>query len=175
MKIDQMMQGAIDRLGGELQTIRTGRANPALVTELQVDSYGTMVPLKQVAQVATPDAQTLIISPWDASLVPNIAQAIRISDIGMEPNIDGTSVRLVLPPMTEERRQELTKVVGEKLEACRVSLRNIRHDAISEVEKEGLPQDALKHRKEELTKQVQEYTAKAEELAEQKKQGLMTI
>lgn len=175
MNVDEQMQNVITRLNEELQTIRTGRANPALVSDLPVDSYGTMVPLKQIAQISTPDAQSLIISPWDASLVANIAQAIRTSDIGMEPNVDATTIRLALPPMTEERRQELTKVVGEKLEASRVQLRNIRHEAISQVEKEDLPQDAMKHRKEELTKKVQEYTAKAEELAEQKKLGLLTI
>lgn len=175
MKLSDSLEGVVTRFQDELQGIRTGRANPALVTELMVDSYGTNVPLKQIAQVATPDAQSLVVSPWDASLQPAILQAIRLSDLGIEPIADGNSVRLPIPPMTEDRRRELTKAVGEKLEAARVHARNLRHQAISEVEKEELPQDALKHRKDELTKTVQKYTEQLETIAEAKKTELLQI
>ena len=175
MTIEQQMQQALDHFSGELHKIRTGRANPALVTELLVESYGTTVPLKQVAQVATPDATSLLITPWDPQLREEIEKAIKQSDLGIQPTTDGNAVRLSIPPMTEDRRRELTKAVGEKLEAARVALRNIRHEALAAAEKEDLSQDDLKHRKDELTKQIQEFSEKLDQLADQKRQELMTL
>ncbi len=169
------MQKVVDHLAEELTTLRTGRANPALVSELMVESYGAIVPLKQIAQIATTDAHTLTITPWDPGNVASIEQAITQSDLGLQPTTEGTNVRLRLPPMTEERRLEMTKVVGEKLEASRVALRNVRHETITEVEKEDLPLDALKGRKETITKQTQEHNEMLEKLAEQKKQELLTV
>ena len=169
------MQQVIDRLKDELATVRTGRANPALVTEVMVDSYGTMLPLKQVAQVATPDASTLLITPWDRSLLAAVEQALVAAELGMPPSNDGAAIRLSIPPMTEERRRELTKVVNEKLEEARVTLRQRRHEAISVSEAEDLPLDALKRRKEELTELAREFSEQAETIAEHKKQEIMTI
>lgn len=169
------MQKVVEYLENELSGIRTGRANPVIVHDIQVDAYGTATPLKQIAQISVPDATTIAISPWDPGLVPNITQAIKQSDIGIEPNSDSQTVRLTLPPMTEERRRELTKVVGERLEAARVSLRNIRHEAIAAKEKDDLPEDRLKHEKEELTKLSSEYNDTLEKLASEKKNEIMTI
>lgn len=175
MNVDTNMNNVVDRFTSELQKIRTGRANPALVTELPVDSYGTTVPLKQVAQVATPDAASLLISPWDPGVLPAIQQALKTSDVGIEPITDGNTLRLPIPPMTEERRRDLTRAVSEKLEAARINVRNLRHEAISEADKEDLPLDMMKRRKEDLTKKAQEFDKRLEELAEAKKQELMTV
>lgn len=169
------MQKAVDFLAEELAMLRTSRANPALVSDLSIDSYGNPTPLKQIAQISTPDAVSIVVTPWDKSLLGAIEAAITKADLGLQPVNDGTVIRLNLPPMTEERRREMTKVVGEKLEAARVSLRNIRHDAITAAEKEGLSEDELKHRKEELTKLAGDYGGKLEALAEAKKKEIMTI
>lgn len=161
-------------LAGELATLRTGRANPALVTGLLVDSYGTPTALKQVAQVTAPNATTIVITPWDKSLLAVIEQAIKASDLGIEPVNDGSAVRLGLPPMTAERRQEMTKVVGEKLEAARVAVRNLRHEAMTALD-DKLSEDTLKHEKEKLTKQANDCTAKLEQLAQDKEREILTI
>ncbi len=159
----------------EVLGLRTGRANAAIVDGVMVESYGTNVPLKQVASVTVPDATTIVLTPWDKSLLGAIENSLQTLDLGTQPVNDGTTVRIVLPPMTEERRTELTKVVGEKLEAARVALRNLRHEAIESAEKEGLPEDALKHEKEELTKITSEVNAELETLASEKKQELLKL
>lgn len=174
-EIRPAMDKVISFLEGELTGLRSGRANPAIVTDIPVDSYGASVPLKQVAQVSTPDATTIVVTPWDKGLLQSIESALTKADLGAHPASDGSVVRVSLPQMTEERRKELTKVVGEKLEAARVSLRNLRHEAITEAEKEGLPEDAMKHRKDELTKVTNEYSQRLEDIAEAKKKELLTI
>lgn len=176
---DSQLKAAADQvvtfLENELATLRTGRANPALVTELTVDAYGTPTPLKQLAQIAVPEATAITVTPWDKSMLKPIEQTIKDADLGLTPVNDGTAVRLNLPPMTEERRVEMTKVVGEKLEAARVALRNHRHEAIHAAESEDLPIDGLKRRKEDLTKLTNEYNDRLEKVAERKKQEIMTI
>ncbi len=174
-ELGQKMNQVVEFFQSELAAIRTGRANPALVTELKVDSYGSPVPLKQIAQISTPDATTIVITPWDKGTLPAIESAIATSELGINPNNDGTHIRLALPPMTEERRSELTKVVGEKLEASRVALRNVRHEAISQAEQRDLSEDELKRVKDDATKLTAEHNARLEQLAADKKQEIMTI
>lgn len=159
----------------EIAGLRTGRANAALVEGAKVDSYGTQMPLRQVATITVPDATTIVVTPWDKSLLGPIETGLTELDLGTQPVNDGNVVRITLPPLTEERRAEMTKIVGEKLEAARVGLRNLRHDAIEAAEKEGLPEDALKHRKDELTKQIGEVNTELESIAEEKKKELMTL
>jgi ribosome recycling factor len=159
----------------EVAGLRTGRANAAIVDGVMVESYGTNVPLKQVASITVPDATTIVLTPWDKSLLGAIESSLQALDLGAQPVNDGMTIRIVLPPMTEERRTELTKVVGEKLEAARVALRNLRHEAIESAEKEGLPEDALKHEKDELTKLTTEVNAQLEALAAEKKQELLKL
>ena len=173
--LSRKMDEVIEFFTNELAQLRTGRANPALVTDLKVDVYGAPTPLKQVAQVSTPDASNIVITPWDKGNLGAIEEAIKKSDLGINPVNDGNVVRVALPPMTEERRAEMTKVVGEKLEAARVSLRNIRHDAITSAEKEDLSEDALKREKDEVTKTTNDYSVKLEQLAEDKKKEIMTL
>jgi ribosome recycling factor len=169
------MDPVIEFFRRELAQVRTGRANPALVEDVKVDAYGSLTPLKQLAQIAAPDASSIVITPYDKSQVADIEKAIRDADLGIEPSNDGSVVRLALPPLTEERRSEMTKVVAEKLEAARVSLRNLRHEAIKELEKQDLPPDVLSGEKDKLTEETNAYTKQLEEMAEQKKQEIMTI
>lgn len=174
-ELRQNLDKVVAFLEGELAGLRSGRANPALVTEIPVDSYGTTVPLKQVTQISTPDATTIVVTPWDKGLLAGIESALTKADLGAQPSSDGSVIRISLPQMTAERRQELTKVVGEKLEAARVSLRNARHDAIAAADKEDLPEDALKHRKNQITEVTGDYAKRLEALAEAKKRELLTI
>ena len=148
---------------------------PANQSQRNHQNASNQTPLKQIAQISTPDASSIMITPWDKGLLKSIEEAITKADLGMQPVNDGSAIRLSLPPMTEERRREMTKVVGEKLEAARVAVRNIRHDAIAAAEKEGLSEDELKHRKDELTKLANKHGDKLEQLAEAKKQEVMTI
>jgi ribosome recycling factor len=172
---EKVMEQVIEFFQRELAAIRTGRANPALVEDVKVDAYGTLTPLKQLAQISAPDGTSIVITPWDKSQVPEIEKGIREADLGIEPSNDGSVIRLALPPLTEETRQEMTKVVADKLEAARVSLRNLRHDAIKELDKEDLPPDALARQKEELTEETNRYADRLEKLAEEKKQEIMTV
>lgn len=169
------MDKVIEFFRGELAGLRTGRANPALVTELPVDVYGTATPLKQLAQVGTPDATSIIITPWDKSALGPIEEAVGKANLGASPINDGTVIRIALPPLTEERRHDMTKVVAEKLEAARVAVRNLRHEAIKAKEQADLPEDALKGEKNKLTEEANKFNAELDRLAEEKKQEIMTV
>ncbi|MFQ5519864.1 MAG: ribosome recycling factor, partial [Candidatus Methylomirabilia bacterium] len=123
------MQGAIDALTREFAGVRTGRASIALVEPIRVDYYGTPTPLNQAASLSVPDPKTILIQPWDPSLLPAFEKAILKSDLGLSPTNDGKVIRLVLPPLTEERRKQLARVVGKLAEEARVAIRNVRQDA----------------------------------------------
>jgi ribosome recycling factor len=127
------MGRALEATRSEFAAIRTGRASPALLDRLQVEAYGQAVPLKQVAGVSTPDARSLLIAAWDKSVVSSIRKAIETSDLGLTPNVDGQQIRLTIPPLTEERRKDLVKLVHKKAEDGKVAIRNIRHKSIDEV------------------------------------------
>jgi ribosome recycling factor len=127
--------GAVDHLKSELSSIRTGRANPALVEGVKVDAYGTAQELKSVASISVPDHRTLRIEPWDAGLVAVIEKALHESDIGISPTVDGKIIRLSIPQMTEDMRKDMVKVIGKKVEEARIVVRNIREDVRKEIEK----------------------------------------
>jgi ribosome recycling factor len=127
------MQKAIDATRNDFASVRTGRASPALLDRLHVEAYGAHVPLKQVATVSTPDARTLQIAAFDRNTVGSIRKAIETSDLGLTPNIDGSNIRLQIPPLTEDRRKDLVKVVHKKAEDGKIAIRNIRHKSIDEV------------------------------------------
>ncbi|MBI5059104.1 ribosome recycling factor [candidate division KSB1 bacterium] len=136
---DLRMKKSVEMLRHELSHIRTGKASVGLVEPLRVDVYGTEMPLSQVASVSTPDAKTIMIQPWDKGAVHAIEKAIQKSELGLTPNIDGTTIRLTLPPLTEERRKDLVKVVKKYVEEAKVAIRNVRRDAnehIKRLEKE---------------------------------------
>src|SRR5512136_678354 len=150
------MHAAIQNLNDDLAGIRTGRATPALVEKLPVDYYGAPTPLIQLASISVPEPRSLLIKPFDPSTLKGIERAILISDLGLTPNNDGKQIRLNLPALTEERRQELVKVVHHRLEECRVSVRNVRrdlHNELREYEKEKMiSKDDLVRGEEELQK-----------------------
>jgi len=129
------MQKSVAALKDSLSKLRTGRASTALVEHLKVDSYGTMMPLNQVASINTPDARTIAIQPWDKNLVGAIEKAIQTSDLGLTPNVAGQMIRLPLPPLTEERRKEIIKVAKHDAEQARVSIRGVRRDANEHLKK----------------------------------------
>jgi ribosome recycling factor len=127
------MSKAIESTRNEFASIRTGRAAPSLLDRLHVDAYGTSVPLKQVASVSSPDGRSLQVSAFDKGVVAAIRKAIETSDLGLNPNVDGQNIRLSIPPLTEDRRKDLVKVVRKKGEDGKVAIRNIRHKATDEV------------------------------------------
>jgi ribosome recycling factor len=133
--IEPKMQRAIDAMERDFSGIRTGRASTALVERITVDYYGTQTPLNQVAGISTPDAHLIVIQPWDRSVLSAIEKAITKSDIGLVPNVDGTVVRLNVPPLTEERRREMVKQVRRRAEEARVEVRNHRREAADHLKK----------------------------------------
>jgi ribosome recycling factor len=173
------MKGAIQTLEDDLGTIRTGRASPSLVEKLQVEYYGTPTPLMQLATITVPDPRSLLIRPFDASSLKTIERAILASDLGLTPNNDGKAIRLNLPPLTEERRRELVKVVHHRLEDARVALRNIRRDVIRdlhEYEQEKLiSEDERKRAETELQKVTDKYIEEVAEIGNHKEKEIMEV
>jgi len=132
---DHKMARAVEVMERDFQGIRTGRASTNLVERLHVDYYGTQTPLNQLAGISVPEAHQIVIQPWDRSVLGAIEKAILKSDIGLTPNVDGTVVRLNIPPLTEERRRDLVKVVHRRMEEARVEIRNLRRDAADHLKK----------------------------------------
>jgi ribosome recycling factor len=173
------MEKAVDDFRKELSTIRTGRANAAILDNIRVDFYGTPTPVNQVGTVTVPEPTMLVISPWDPSVVPLIDKAIRASDLGLNPTTDGKVVRIPIPAPTEERRKELVKHIHKVLENHRTAVRNIRRDvkeAIDKLEKDKkISQDEQKRSLEELEKVSQAETKKIEDLSAMKEKEVMEI
>lgn len=166
------MKGAVQALEEDLAGIRTGRASPALIEKLQVDYYGTLTPLIQLASISVPEPRSLLIRPFDASSLKNIERAILASDLGLTPNNDGKSIRLNIPPLNEERRRELVRVVNHRVEEARVAVRNVRRDSIRdlrEFEQEKLiSEDDQKRGEEELQKITDRYIEDVNAVGERK-------
>jgi ribosome recycling factor len=145
---EDRMQSALAVMEEDFQAVRTGRASPALIEKLQVEYYGSPLPLIQLATISVPESRQLLIRPFDASSLKAIERAVLASDLGLTPNNDGKTIRLNLPPLTEERRRDLLKLVNNRQEECRVAIRNIRRDVIKDIkdlEKEkGFSEDELK-------------------------------
>lgn len=170
---------AIEHFETEAAKIRTGRANPSIVEDLLVEYYGSRTPLKQMASITVPEARTIVISPWDQGSLPAVADAIRNSDLGLNPADDGHVIRLSLPQLTEDRRKELAKVLNARAEEARVSIRTVREDAwkdIQDLEKEGLIGEDDKFRgKDELQKEVDGWNAKLESVRKKKEEEILTV
>ncbi len=173
------MKGAVQSLEEELTGIRTGRASPALVERLQVEYYGAPVPLVQLASISVPDPRALLIRPFDATSLKAIERGILASDLGLTPNNDGKVIRLNLPPLTEERRRDLVKVVHNRLEEARISIRNIRRDLIKdlrEFEKEKMiSEDDLKKAEEELQKLTDKFIQQIDSIGQHKEKEIMEV
>ncbi len=173
------MKGAIQNLEEDLSGIRTGRAAPALVERLPVEYYGMPTPLMQLATISVPDPRSLMIRPFDPATLRHIERAILVSDLGLTPNNDGKAIRLNLPPLTQERRKDLVKVVHNRLEETRIAIRNIRRDMIKDLrdfEHEKLiSEDDLTHAEEELQKTTDRFIEQVEAVGERKEKEIMEV
>lgn len=175
METEERMEKTIDSLKGSLNTVRTGRANPSILDRLEVDYYGAPTPLKSLAGVGVPDAETLLITPYDKGAIQDIERAISLSDIGLTPNNDGEKIRLVIPQLTKERRVEMSKVVAKMGEESKVALRNIRRDAIKGIGKLELPEDNEKDLKDGLQKLTDKFVTTVDEMVKNKEKELTTM
>jgi len=173
------MQKSVEHVKADFATVRTGRANAALVEHLGVDYYGSTVPLLQIAQFSVPDARMLVISPYEKNIIPAIEKALTSSDLGIQPSSDGMVIRLAFPPLTEERRKELVKVVRHKAEEGKVQLRNLRRHARQEleaVEKDaGIGADEVERFEKALDKLTHDEVASVDALLAHKEQELLEV
>ncbi|MBS3984517.1 MAG: ribosome recycling factor [Selenomonadales bacterium] len=167
-EVEDKMKKSVQSLQKELGGLRAGRATPALLEKLVVEYYGVPSPIHQVASVNVPDARTLVIQPWDKAMLKPIEKAIQKSDLGLTPNSDGTLIRLVIPPLTTERRNELVKVARKKAEEAKVAVRNLRRDAnelVKKLEKDGdISEDQAKKGQEEVQKLTDRYVKETDEV-----------
>ncbi|NJK34361.1 MAG: ribosome recycling factor [Oscillatoriales cyanobacterium SM2_2_1] len=177
--VEARMQKAIESTQSNFNTVRTGRANAALLDRITLEYYGTPTPLKSLANVSTPDSSTLLIQPFDRSVMSSIERAISESDIGLTPNNDGSSIRLNIPALTAERRKELVKTVAKLAEEGKVSIRNIRRDAIDAIRKQEkakeLSEDEAKKQQELVEKLTEKYIKKLDQVTADKEKELSTL
>jgi ribosome recycling factor len=177
--VEQRMSRAVEAMERDFQGVRTGRASTALVERIHVDYYGTQTPLNQLAGISVPEAHQIVIQPWDRSVLGAIEKAILKSDIGLVPNVDGTVVRLNIPPLTEERRKDLVKVVHKRMEEARVEIRNIRRDAADDLKKEerdgAVGTDEAHRRLEALQRTTDRFIAEVDRLGDVKEQEVLEV
>lgn len=175
----EKMAKAASHLQGEFGSIRTGRATPVLVEKLRIDYYGSEVPLQQLAGFSVPEPRLLVISPYDKGAMKSIEKAIQASDLGITPSNDGQVIRLAFPPLTEERRRELVKVVKHRAEEARVAVRNIRRQARHDLEgfekEHELSEDDLERAEKDLEKMTHEFVAEIDQMLAHKEQELMEV
>ena len=177
--IEGRMQKSVDYLKEEYVTIRAGRANPHILDRLRVDYYGTPTPIQQVANVSVPEARMIQIQPWEASLIKDIEKAILVSDLGLTPNNDGKTIRLVFPELTEDRRKELAKDIKKKGDNAKVAIRNIRRDANDAIKKENkagdISDDEAKNSEDEIQKITDKYIAMIDSAIDDKTKEILTV
>ena len=172
----QQMQKAVENMRGELATIRSGKAATNLLDTVKVDAYGQPMPLNQVASVSAPEAQLLLVQPWDKSLVGAIEKSILAADLGLNPSSDGNLIRVPLPPLTEERRKELVKVVRRLSEEGKIAVRHVRSEAISDVKKVEHVSDDEKHRTDgEIQKLHDESIREVNDVVTAKEEEIMEV
>jgi ribosome recycling factor len=173
------MGKALEAINREFASIRTGRANTALLDGIKVDYYGTMSPLSQVANISAPDARLLVVHPWEKKLIPEIVKAIQKSDLGLNPQADPNVIRLPIPPLTEERRKDLVKLVKKVAEEGKVAIRNIRRDAndsLKRAEKDKeISEDASRKAQEKVQEITDEHIVKIDKMLEKKEQEVMEV
>lgn len=175
---EKKMQSSVKHLEETLSRIRAGKANVEILDEVRVESYGTVVPLNQVSAITTPDARTIAIKPWDKHMMKPIEKAIINSNVGIMPDNNGEVIRLTIPPLTEERRKELAKQCNKEGETARVSVRNIRRDALEKLKKstkDGVSEDSEKDAEEKLQKIHDRYIKDIETLLKEKDKEIMTV
>jgi ribosome recycling factor len=179
LEFQNKMNKTCDALNSELATIRAGRANTAVLNPIQVDYYGVPTPILQVASVSTPDPRSLLIQPWDGSLLKPIEKAILASDLGINPQNDGRAIRLVFPPLTEERRKDLVKQTKKYAEEAKVAIRNIRRDAIEKFKKQqkasDITEDDYKIAEKDVQKLTDDFIKEIDKISEKKEKELTEI
>ncbi len=177
--VEAEMQKHIQHFEKELQKIRTGRAHPSMIEDIRVSAYGTLMPLKETAAISAADAQLLVIQPWDKTIIPDIERAIQSSDLGVTPMTDGPIIRISLPKMSSSRRDELIKVLGKRLEECKIALRNVRkevHTTIRGKEKEKkISEDYSKRLQDQLQKITDKVSALADTLSVKKEAEIKAL
>ena len=178
-EIEERMQKSVDNLKDEYSTIRAGRANPHILDRLRVDYYGTPTPIQQVANVSVPEARMIQIQPWEASLIKEIEKAILTSDLGLTPNNDGKTIRLVFPELTEDRRKELAKDIKKKGDNAKVAIRNIRRDANDVIKKDNkagdISDDEAKNSEAEIQKITDKYIGIIDSAIDDKTKEILTV
>ena len=175
---EDRMNKAISALKRDLATLRAGKASPSLLDRIQVEYYGTMTPLNQLANINTPDTRTIFVQPWDKSSISDIEKAIMKSDIGITPSNDGTAIRLSVPQLTEERRGELVKTSKKYGEEAKVAIRNIRrdaNDAIKKLEKASISEDESRIHQEEIQKTTDKYISEVDKVLSSKEKEIMEV
>ncbi len=175
---DEMMNNAVDHLNNVLTKIRAGKAMPNMLDGIMVEYYGSPTPINQVASVNTPDAKTLMIKPWEKTIIPDIERAIINSDLGLNPQNDGEQIIINIPALTEERRLDLVKQVRHEGENGKISIRNARHDCqhnFKQLQKDGVSEDMIKISEDKLNKMTETHTSKVEELVKKKEEEIMTV
>ncbi|HZX68092.1 MAG TPA: ribosome recycling factor [Candidatus Elarobacter sp.] len=176
---ESRMSKALEATRSDFASIRTGRASPQLLDRLHVEAYGSSVPLKQVASVNSPDGRSLLVTAFDKSVIGSIRKAIETSDLGLNPNVDGASIRLSIPPLTEDRRKELVKLVKKKSEEHKVAVRNIRHKANDDVKalaKDGtITDDQIKRGTDHVQKLTDKFIKQIDDLVNGKEKEIMEV
>ena len=179
VELEERMQKSIDVFNQNLSEIRAGRANPAILNKVSVEYYGVLTPINQVAGISVPEARTIVIQPWDASVLKSIEKAILASDIGLNPNNDGKVIRLNFPELTEERRKEIVKDVRKIAEEVRVSIRSIRRDGMEDVKarqkKSEITEDDKSNLEDKIQKLTDKYIEEVDKLLENKEKEIMNI
>ena len=172
----ERMEKSIEAIRSNFNTVRTGRANTAILDRIEVEYYGALTPLKTIANATTPDAQTIVIQPFDKSAIGDIEKAIMMSDLGLTPGNDGNVIRLNIPPLTAERRKELAKLVSKLGEDGKVALRNVRRDAMKSIGKlEGISEDEIKSLEEGIDKLTSEQVKQVDKLVKEKEEELSKV
>lgn len=177
--LEQELENALEHLREDYSGLQIGRANASLVDRVNVESYGTIQPLKAVANVSVPDARTIQIQPWDRANLPLIEKAITMAELGLNPQNDGVVIRLNVPPLTEDRRKELTKVVGTMAEEAKIAVRNARHEAMEDLKKQQkaneITEDQLAAGEKRVQEQVDENNTAIEEASKAKEEDVMKV
>ncbi|WP_025679730.1 ribosome recycling factor [Paenibacillus polymyxa] len=175
---EERMQKAIQALQRDLASLRAGRATPALLDRVQVEYYGAMTPVNQLANINTPDSRTLMIQPWDKSSLADIERAIQKSDLGLTPSNDGNIIRLSIPALTEERRTDLVKLTKKSGEEAKIAIRNIRRDAnddIKKMEKSDISEDESRKHQEDIQKTTDKFIAEVDKVLAAKEKEIMEV
>ena len=175
--MEEKMGKSINNLEAELATLKAGRANPTMLDRIEVEYYGSMVPISQVGNISAPEPRVLMITPWEKSALKAIEKAINMSELNINPNNDGSVIRLIVPELTEETRKNLVKVVHKKGEEAKIAIRSIRRDVIEKIKgmKKEVSEDEVKKGEEDVQKKVDDFIKKVDKILQNKEKEIMTV